>query len=361
MDNDSKTKLVKAKAMPKSTVNVSKESLSKVSDFYYKFVDAIGGGDEDNIAVSPVSAFLVLAMAAECAAGQTRQEILDTIGIKLPELKEIVRNICYNLNRSLDRKSQNLVKSLNTVWASDRLGLKEEGLVNLSEHYCCDVFQTDFVSDEANDQINDYIEKETNGLLFVDPEFSKDTFFTLINVLYVKDVWVDNAKPLDEYGNVDFINSDKSVVKKMLFAGKYCDGKTKVSAKCRKFYIDTYSDFRLTFIVPNEGYSVSDIYNHECLEDSDSYECIEGNYYYHTRCLFPGFSASFSDSILLGIKKMGMGCLFDIGKCDFSNLLKGADKTITLCNDIKQFVKFEVSKKVLRLPLLLCLKLLEVG
>lgn len=345
MNNDSKTKLVKAKAMPKSKVNVNKEAWAKVSGFYYKFVDAVGGGDRDNIAVSPVSAFLVLAMAAECSAGQTRQEILDAMGIKMSDVKKFVRNICYSLNRSLGYKSPNLIKSLNSFWASDKLFFKEGSLSVLSEHYCCDIFRTDFSSDEANAQIHDFIKKETNGLLFVEPEFSKNTFFTLINVLYVKDIWRSNSKPLEEYGNIDFINSDNSIVQKMLFAGEYCDGRAMVSEKCRKFYTETCHWLRLTFVVPNEGYSVNDIYNSECLEDIVPYEFIDERYCYHTRCLFPEFKASFADSIKLGIEKMGMGRLFYSDKCAWVIFLKVAGNKSAFCDDLMQFVNFEVTKK----------------
>lgn len=344
MDNDSKTKLVKAKAMPKSTVNVSKETLSKVSDFYYKFVDAIGGGDKDNIAVSPVSAFLVLAMAAECAAGQTRQEILDAMGIKMSELKEIVVRVCSCLNRSLDDDTC-IVKSLNSIWASNRLDLKEEKLAELSEHYCCDIFKTDFANDDAEKKIIKLIKEETNGLLNIKPNFKDNLSVVFMNVIYIKETWNEMAKNLKSYGKVDFLNSDKTTITKNFYCGDYCSGRVKTTEKCRKFYTTTCSGFKLTFVVPKEDYTVNDVYNSECLAENEPYITEDKSCVYSTRCIFPLFEASFGGSIKTGLQNIGIHHLFNDSKSDFSNFANDLEGKIIYIQDIEQFTKFRVSRK----------------
>ena len=54
---------------------------SKISaDIYKKY------GASNNFCISPVSIYMSLAVAAECSTGETRQEILDALGMSYEEL-----------------------------------------------------------------------------------------------------------------------------------------------------------------------------------------------------------------------------------------------------------------------------------
>ena len=57
-------------------------------DFAARFTAAAVNGTRENLAVSPVSVFLALGLAAECSAGTTKEEILTALKIDENTLKK---------------------------------------------------------------------------------------------------------------------------------------------------------------------------------------------------------------------------------------------------------------------------------
>jgi len=353
-----------AKVMPEESNNYEEAQRlrKKARDFYWKFTEKVGASTSDNFSVSPMSAFLVMGMAAESANGQTQKEILDALGLSADEIATLAPILSNDLNKTLgdydlvmdgdqqaDNKPQNLIKSVNSIWACDEVHYNEKGLKKIASDFYCDLFWTDFKSGEGNKLINSYIKNETRGFLDIDFEISKETVLALLNVLYIKEVWNDMAEDLQESDKkYDFVNSDNSTTSKSLLSGSYRVGRATSETKYKKFYTTTNSGYRLVFTVPNDGYTVADIYNYECLSAPKEGDAIDGKTRYITRCLFPEFKTSFLSTIKKSIMDMGVKQLFVEGFCDFSNLVDSVDgisgQYPLFCSDIKQATRFEVSK-----------------
>lgn len=359
-ENISKS-LACAKVMPERVTDYqeAREYRGKARDFYWRFAEAVGGSSTGNIAVSPMSAFMVLGMAAESAQGQTREELLKALGVDGDVLAKLSPILCHDLNRILSQSvnefgdipenseslPKNLIKSVNSIWACDRIHFNEEGLHKISKEFYSDIFWTDFASGEGNKLINAYVKNETRGFLDINLDVPKDAVMALMNVLYIKEIWNDYGGDLgftkDKY---DFQNTDKSTQNTSLLQGYFRDGKAIKEEKFRKFFTITNSGYKLTFIVPNDGYSANDVYNHESFT-SNSYTYTEGNKRYHTRCLFPEFKADFFESIKDNIQKLGINLFFTDGKCDFGGLVASIDNAPGVyCSDVKQAARFEVQK-----------------
>ncbi len=368
--------LVCAKVMPPETelnyssdeeYTASREALrirrNKTAMFCMKFAEKVGFSTEKNTINSPISAFLVLGMAAESANGDTQKELLDALGMTMDELKAMSHDLSNELNRSLnpdftydwetgDRVElapKNLIKSINTIWTCDKVHFNQEGLANVSKDFYCDLFSTDFLSGEGNKLINAYVKNETRGFLDIDLNVDPETVLALMNVLYVKEVWNDNSRDLDDTDKqYEFENSDKSVVKQKLLQGYYASGRAIKGSNYRKFYTCTNDGFRLTFIVPENGSQISDIYNYETLINRGyTTEERNGNVVtrYHTRCMFPEFKADVLQSVKDAIKELGVKHLFMDGGCDFSNLVDYVDGASGIyCSDVKQAARLEVSR-----------------
>ncbi len=371
--------LVCAKVMPKNTnpqssffehfedydaaYELMRSRRQKVRDFSWKFAETLGSSNNGNIAVSPMSAFMVLGMAAESANGKTQEEIYNALGLSADELKYMSAMLCNELNRGLghDYKynpetgeeepitPKNLIKSINTLWTCDKVHFNQEGLAKISNDFYCDLFSTDFKSGEGNKLINAYVKNETRGFLDVDLDVSTETVLALMNVLYLKEVWNDHNRDLEETKNkYDFVNSDQSKVSQKLLEAEYQNGRAIKSDNYRKFYACTNYGFRLTFIVPEDGHSASDIYKYDALNNNGyTYREQEGNVVtrYHTRCLFPEFNADMLSSVKKALMDMGISSLFVEGGCDFSNLVESVDGyTGIYCGDVKQAARLEVTR-----------------
>ena len=330
-----------------------KDFANKVSKFANNAAVAIGTNSQGNTAVSPLSVFMALSMAAESANGDTRQEILDAMGITYEELAANIKYLCYTCNQVLDRglgnsDGKNQIKSVNSLWVQNGVQVKDAGVNSLTSNYFADLFNMDFEGSNVNEIIKSYISNETNGLLSPDLELTAETFLVLMNVVYLRDIWSEFGSDLDLTDQpYDFINYDRSTLSTQLLKGYYHSGKAVETEKFRKFYNTTNSGLSMTFFVPKDGYTLDDIYTSDVLNDPTPYVTVdvtsnpEVNYRFHTRCFFPEFEASFDGDIKDEIQKMGVNKFFTRGDCDFTNLTD-AD---VYCSKIRHITKLDVARK----------------
>lgn len=325
-----------------------KDFANKVSKFANNAAVAIGANPQGNTAVSPLSVFMALSMAAESANGDTRQEILDAMGITYEELAANIKYLCYTCNQVFDRDNdKNRIKSVNSLWVQNGVQVKDAGVNSLTSNYFADLFKMDFEGSDVNEIIKSYISNETNGLLSPDLELTAETFLVLMNVVYLRDIW-NNYNDLQLTDQpYDFVNYDRSTLSTPLLEGYYNSGKAVETEKFRKFYTTTNAGLSMTFFVPKDGYTLDDIYTSDVLNDPTPYVTVDTtsnpkvNYRFHTRCFFPEFEASFDDDIKDEIQKMGVNKFFTFGGCDFSNL---TDERV-FCNQIRHITKLEVSRQ----------------
>ena len=327
-----------------------KDFTSKVAKFANNAAINIGAQGNDNIAVSPISIFMALAMSAECANGDTRQELLDAMGITYDELNANIQALCYTFNKALgysdDGEVKNLIKCVNSLWVRNDLTnkMKDDGIKALNSYCYSDLLKMDFASYNVNEIIKSYISNETNGLLQPDFNYDSNTAILLMNVIYLREIW-------NEYGhdlpftddNYDFLCYDQSKVSSKLLQGSYNYGRAVETEKFRKFKTSTNSGLQLTFFVPKDGYTLDDIYTSDVLNDPTPYECIDeaAKKRYFTRCFFPEFEAAYNDDLADVVKKMGVGKFFSAGECDFSNL---TDYDV-YCRSINHITKLEDARK----------------
>ncbi len=321
---------------------------SKVTKFSNDAAVAIGTNDAGNTAVSPISVFMALAMAAESADSETRQEILDAMGITYDELKANIKHLCYICNRIRPRNREtnlyNELKCVNSLWVQDDVKVKESGLQSLTDLFHTDIFRMDFNGSNVNDIITSYISNETRGFLSPNLEITPETLLVLMNVVYLRDIWNDYGHALNLTNQkFDFVNYDLSKKSTQLLEGYYFGGKAVKTEKFRKFETYTKEDIALTFFVPNDGYTLDDIYTPEVLNDHTQYIYSEKHgdttYRFHTRCLFPEYNASFDGYIEETIKKMGVNKFFSLD-CNFSNLTDD----LLYCGKIRHITKLEVTR-----------------
>lgn len=318
--------------------------VKKIQQFSNKLSVEIGMKGTDNTAVSPLSVFMALSLATECADSDTRQELLDVVGITYQELSENISYLCQSCNRILDhdpeRNPNNVIKSVNSIWIKDGYQVKDECINILTSKYFSDVLGMNFSETDVNKLITSYIKNETKGFLAPNLDINSETVFVLLNVVYLKEVWdyfgEDLSFTKEKY---DFINYDKSTTSTKLLMGDYCMGKAVVTEKFRRARVYTNSSFSITFYVPNDGYTLDDIFTEETFAYKAKEIYSDDKYEYHTRCLFPEYKASYDADIKSFLQDLGIKKIFTSG-CDFSKL---TDEKV-FCGKVKHVTKLEVSK-----------------
>ena len=332
----------------------------KTNAFAAKFSSATYATHDknSNFAVSPISVFMALGMAAECSLHETQAQILNALNVNLAELRENYPKLYASLhvkhtskNVMNQEKTLGMLQLSNSIWLDEGLSVKQTALDSLSNTYYSYAHEVDFGGDNqnANAAIKNFIKQQTNGLIKRDFNLSPETIFTLINTLYLKDVWKYNGDEIDRTSESHtFINSDASTANQRFLQGKYITGRAYTTESYSAYYTTTYHGYKIKFLLPNEGYTVADIFTANNLEimnavkDFDA-EDEENLKRYHTRCLFPEYKSEYNGDVK-GIlqQQFGITSLFEEEACDFTAL---TDYKPAFCSGVIHQTSLEVNRK----------------
>ena len=327
---------------------------SGVEDFSARFAAATYSGK--NYAVSPVSVYMALALAAACADGQTKTEILDALGTDGNSLAADVSllyrslNYEYSVYDSYDgKKLTGMIKLGNSVWVNSGTSVKQSCIDELAEQFFCDSYSADFSGDNkaANQAVRDFVSEQTKGLIDKDFELDTSTLFALINTLYLKDVWRSLGEDLPMTNPMTFSGKNKDKTVKFL-SGYYNNGRALVTEEYSAFYTATAHGNKIKFIVPNDGYTIDQVFTAENIFTVNTYAFgdnavdHDNKLRYHTHCLFPEYKAKFDDDVAPVLKKdFGIKQLFDANACNLSLLTDNR----AFCSKVRHVTDLTVNKK----------------
>lgn len=307
---------------------------------------------EGNLAVSPLSVYMALALEAEAAAGETQAELLAALGTDAETLRAAFPLLYRSAFTDGERHK---VLPTNSLWLAQGLPVRQSCVDTLAEKYFCHSYEADFSGDNAgaNKAVRNFIKKQTNGLIDRDFRLTEQTYFAVINTLYLKDLWngAGDDLPLTDAAHA-FTQADGSVYETPLLRGHYASGRPQAGEGCTYFFAETAGHCRLLFLLPDEGHSVQEVFTEEniaraiaCTSYGDYNE--DKTEHYNTRCLFPAFSADYdADLRALLRERFGIRALFDDAACDLSSLLgrASAEGAPYACTNITHVTKLEVDR-----------------
>ena len=289
---------------------------------------------QSNICISPVSVYMALALATECANGETRDELLNAVGVTYDEVKNFTKVLYgfsnreyYYTNMMNNKKILAFEELANSIWVDKNITLNEDGINNLANNFNCDLFSVNFKTSESEKAINTYIKEKTHGIIDSDIDLSPVTLITLINTFYLKEVWNEDGDELKFTDKAyDFKNADGSVTNTKLLQGYYFTGNIYEGEGYTSFYTTTEHGFDIKFIVPTDGHTLDEVFTSENIYNINNlgdygYIDEENKLLHHTRVFFPEYKASFDGDLAEILKNdFGITKLFDFEQCDFSNV-----------------------------------------
>lgn len=154
-----------------------------VQDFSYQFFAQ--NLDSENPILSPVSAYLALSMVGLGAEGATQEEFVAVLGNDMAAAAEEMMDL-------LPKNSENTKVSLaNSAWLANQFTVNDSWLNGITSLMDAEAIQADLSSPAIVGSMNNWIEKQTNGLIedMVTEPFSKDTMLVLFNTVYFKAKW----------------------------------------------------------------------------------------------------------------------------------------------------------------------------
>ena len=311
---------------------------------------------EENFAVSPLSVYMALSIAAQCSAGETQSEILSTLGMTYDnlnaEFSDYYRSVFAEYTARLENNEivqTGVINLTNSVWLDSHTNPKQECIDTLADKFFCYSYRADFVDDNenANKAVREFVKENTKGLIDKDFALSAETVFALINTLYLKDCWNTTGRDLPFTDkNYDFLQNDGSIKSIKLLHGYSNYGQVVEGDDYSTFFTKTNNGNKIDFILPKEGYGIDDVFTAENIEKVKSLTSYNGVNHekkqrYYTSCLFPEFTATYDEQIGSILAKMGITTLFDSKKCDFT----GLTDDYAVCGNITHTTKLTVDRK----------------
>lgn len=179
--------------------NLSEGELSALNTFAAKSTPlAMAGHEGENAVYSPLSLWSALAMLAQCADGDSRQQVLEAMNAAGTEqLQEEVSHIWRTLYT--DDGLSSLILG-NSIWLSSAMEgtYVQETLDILAQKYYAGAYAVPMGTGEADQAVTDWVRKQTSGLIGGGAPVVRtqaDTLALLASSLYYRAAWTEEFDP----------------------------------------------------------------------------------------------------------------------------------------------------------------------
>ena len=174
---------------------ISQDTVQALSGFAGRSTSlAIAGMEGENTVYSPLSLWAALAMLAQCAGGESREQVLSALGSGgLEELQSQVAQVWQGLYTN-DGVSSLLLA--NSIWLNSSMegSYAEETLETLARDYYAGAFSVPMGTSEADQAVTDWVSEQTYGLIGGEEpvvETKEYTVALLASSLYYKAPWAE--------------------------------------------------------------------------------------------------------------------------------------------------------------------------
>ena len=291
---------------------------SNLDEFFERTVSQfLSDAGTENVVYSPLNVYMALAMLAETAAGESRQQILDLLNCDSIEALRTQVHAIWNANYMNDGRSTSILA--NSVWLDEDIPYVRETLQTLAEQYYASSFQGQMGSEEYNQVLHGWMNDQTGGALkdqINGIKMSPFTVFALVSTVCFEGGW---GSPFSEKAVTDGVfhgalgDTECEMMSRRLNEYNYCWGD--------RFTVVGLgmSSGSMDFILPDEGVSVE-----ELLTDAQALQFIVSREV-GSRCKamdvnlsIPKFDVESQMDLIKDLKALGVTDCFDDEKADFS-------------------------------------------
>ena len=306
----------------------------------------LSGSGSENRVWSPVNGYIGLAMLAETAGGNSRQQILEVLGA---DCIETLRTQVSAVWESCYDDGNNPCTLANSLWLDEGLEYDQQTMNDLAYYHYASVYQGDLGSSKTNKAIQSWLNNNTAGLLndaVNKVSLPDDTVLALASTIYFQAKWVDEFNPLNNTqdsfhapgGDITctFMNKEK-------IQGYYYWGDSFGAVK-----LNLKGNGEVWLFLPDEGKTVDDV-----LAEGQYMDMITGNYgepeeyskYMMINLTMPKFDVGSSADLKSGLQELGITDVFDTGRADFAQAVQSPTAVPVHITSVNQAVRVQVDEQ----------------
>ena len=277
---------------------------------------------EENAVLSPVNIYLALAMLAETTSGNSRQQILDLLGLdSIKALREQAEQV-WRANYWNDGLSTSILAS--SLWLSDSLSYNESVVKTLAENYYASVFRGQMGSKALDTALQDWLDTCTGNLLSdyaKEATLDKETVMALATAIYYQVEWQDGFSKWANTEDLFYAPTEEKTV-------------TYMNSRRLQFYYwgEGYSavclplknNDKMWLILPDEGKAPADL----LVDGTVLNELLNGtaeNKTLFVNLALPKFDISANYFLKNTLAKLGITDVFSGATANFSGLISGIE------------------------------------
>lgn len=329
-------------------VNAADVTLPEVTD--YTMIGDLGAGlmqyaaaqEAENPVLSPLSAYLCLAMLMPGANENTKAEFEKILGADWDYVSALAADIAAQLEKTGGSTKLDLA---NSIWTDDdKAVIEEEWLKTVKAYFGPDIYSADLPSDGALKAINKWVNDKTNGMIpkLHDDNYDKDTIMVLLNALYMKAEWAHKFEGQDTYDR-EFTKADGSTVT-VPFMNMYEAYESYIKTEDAEGIMLPYDDGRLAFIAlkPDDGDARKYAAGFTGAKLKEALAAAKADTFVTVN--MPKFDTEYSVYLTDALKAMGMTDAFDPDLADLSGAGRGVDGPLYI-SYVFQRVKVDVDEE----------------
>lgn len=329
-------------------VNAADVTLPEVTD--YTMIGDLGAGlmqyaaaqEAENPVLSPLSAYLCLAMLMPGANENTKAEFEKILGADWDYVSALAADIAAQLEKTGGSTKLDLA---NSIWTDDdKAVIEEEWLKTVKAYFGPDIYSADLPSDGALKAINKWVNDKTNGMIpkLHDENYDKDTIMVLLNALYMKADWAHKFEGQDTYDR-EFTKADGSTVT-VPFMNMFEAYESYIKTEDAEGIMLPYDDGRLAFIAlkPADGDARKYAAGLTGAKLKEAIAAAKADTFVTVN--MPKFDTEYSVYLTDALKAMGMTDAFDPDLADLSGAGRGVDGPLYI-SYVFQKVKVDVNEE----------------
>ena len=278
--------------------------------------------NEDNVIVSPLSAKMVVNIAAMGADENsvTQQELLNLFGYgNINEMKGDSKNLMDELNRE-----NGTLTTSNSYWKSNKLSeINPDYAEQLEAVFRAESYNADLTSAEFVNDLNSWVDKNTNGMIpqLLSQPLDESARLVLVNALYFNNDWVHKFDCFSTYEKDFYGNKGTEKVMTMhsdTINIEYGEGNKFKSVTMP--YID--GSVMNIYLPKDENTNIADIISEMSL-DKLTEELEAKRTKKKVELIMPKFECDYNGSLKEMLQLLGANKAFDPNNAEFNTMAEG--------------------------------------
>ena len=307
-------------ALPIKLTAKQNERAKADNSFAFKMFREVSKQEGNNTFFSPLSLNMAMGMLYNGASGDTRNEIVEALGIT--DFSEIEINEYYQkISQSLLEVDPTTdIAIANSIWYRDNFSVKKHFVEIGKEYFDAEVQSLNFSNSGVANTINNWCAEKTNNRIknLIDSALYPDMMMYLVNALYFKSQWQMDVKFDKEKTKLDNFTKTDSKTKKVNLMEQTSSLNYFADENLQCVEMD-YGNraFSMIAILPAKNMNINNLIDY--LDSEKLQNAVKNMSWQKVWLKFPRFKIECNFSLAQPIRDLGMRQMFSGGFANISN------------------------------------------